>query len=303
MKKIIIVGGSGFVGSVLSEKLLEKSYSVLVLDINEPKNKNVEFYKISLDRNLIPENFFQNVLGIVNLAGAPISGKWTKEYKKVLRDSRIETTKNIIKSIEKIPLKPEVLVSASAVGFYGDGKDMLLSEDSQHGNDFLANICTDWESEAMQAKNLGVRTVILRTSHVLGLGGILSEMLKMFRRGMGGYFGNGRQYMPWVHVDDLVSQYIFAIENKDMSGVYNTSAGELITQKTFMKSIQKVFGFYFTLSVPAFVAKIVKGEFAKALLGGQKINSSKIKNTGFRFRFENVEKALKDIKNRFYDKS
>lgn len=128
-------------------------------------------------------------------------------------------------------------------------------------------------------------------------------MIKLFKIGFGGYFGNGLQYMPWVHVEDLVSEYIFALENEKISGVYNTSAGNPVNQKTFMKSIQKVFGFLFTLPVPAFVAKIVKGEFADALLGGQRIDSTKIKNAGFEFVFKDLNSALLDIKNKYYGKS
>lgn len=303
MKKILITGGSGFVGSILSEKLLQKGYEVSVVDIAPPKNEKVKFYKIALDKELISREVLEGVYGVVNLAGAPISGKWTNEYKKILRDSRIETTKNLFKSFEKENLKPEVFVSASAVGFYGNGKDNLLNENSPSGGDFLAKICIDWEREAFNFEKLGARVVALRTSHVLGRGGILSEMIKLFKIGFGGYFGDGLQYMPWVHVEDLVSEYIFAIENEKMFGVYNTSAGNPMNQKTFMKSIQKVFGFLFTLPVPASVAKIVKGEFADALLGGQKIDSTKIKNAGFEFKFEDLNSALLDIKNKYYGKS
>jgi NAD dependent epimerase/dehydratase family enzyme len=128
-------------------------------------------------------------------------------------------------------------------------------------------------------------------------------MIKLFKIGFGGYFGKGLQYMPWVHVEDLVSQYVFALENENMSGSYNTSAGDPVNQKTFMKSIQKVFGFLFTLSVPVFAARIVKGEFANALLGGQRIDSTKIKNSGFKFKFEDLNSALLDIKNKYYGKS
>ncbi len=302
MKKILITGGSGFVGSLLSEKLLEKGYEVVVVDIVPPQNQHLIFYKIPLDAELLPREALQNVYGVINLAGAPISGKWTKDYKKVLRNSRIETTKNLFRSFEKESLKPKILVSASAVGFYGNRRDVLLDENSPSGNDFLANICVDWEQEAFTFERLGTRVVTLRTSHVLGRGGILAEMLKLFKIGFGGYFGNGKQYMPWVHIDDLVSQYLFAIEYEKMSGSYNTGAGNPVNQKTFMKSIQRVFGFLFTLPVPALVAKIVKGEFANALLGGQKIDSSKIKNAGFNFKFEDINSALLDIKNKYYGK-
>ena len=303
MKKILITGGSGFVGSILSEKLLQKGYEVSVVDIAPPKNEKVKFYKIALDKELISREVLEGVYGVINLAGAPISGKWTNEYKKILRDSRIETTKNLFKSFEKENLKPEVFVSASAVGFYGDGKDVLLSENSPSGGDFLAKICIDWEKEVFNFEKLRTRVVALRTSHVLGRGGILAEMIKLFKIGFGGYFGDGLQYMPWVHVEDLVSEYIFALENEKMSGVYNTSAGNPVNQKTFMKSIQKVFGFMFTLSVPGFVAKIVRGEFADALLGGQRIDSAKIKNAGFEFAFKDLDSALLDIKNKYYGKS
>lgn len=303
MKKILITGGSGFVGSLLSEKLLEKGYEVSVVDIAPPKNEKVKFYKIVLDKEFVPREILEDVYGVINLTGAPISGTWTQEYKKVLRNSRIETTKNLFLSFEKGNLKPKVFISASAVGFYGNGKSTLLSENSPSGNDFLAKICVEWEQEAFKFKRFETRVVVLRTSHVLGRGGILAEMLKLFKIGFGGYFGSGSQYMPWVHIDDLVSQYIFVLEHETMSGVYNTAAGKPISQKTFMKSIQKVFGFLYTLPISTFVAKIVKGEFAKVLLGGQRIDSSKIKNASFVFSFSDLDSALLDIKNKYYDKS
>ncbi|MCU0660320.1 MAG: TIGR01777 family oxidoreductase [Candidatus Pacebacteria bacterium] len=302
MKKIIITGGSGFVGSILSERLLEKGYVVSVIDIVPSKNEKVHFYTIALHRELISKEILDGVYGIIHLAGAPISGKWTKEYKKLLRDSRIETTKNLRLSFEKAALTPEVFVSASAVGFYGNGKDIALDENASPGNDFLAQICVDWEKEAFSFEKMGTRVVALRTAHVLGRGGILSEMLKLFKLGLGGYFGNGTQYMPWVHVEDLVSQYIFALENKKMTGVYNTATGTPLSQKTFMRSIQKVFGFFWTLPIPAFIAQMVKGEFAHALLGGQKIDSTKIKKAGFTFAFDDLHSALSDIKKKYYSK-
>jgi len=294
MKKVVVTGGSGFVGGALVKSLVQKGYVVLVVDKFPPREEisGSSFMQIDTEKEGFPEGFFEGVYGVINLAGAPIAKKWTKEYKDAIYFSRIETTKHVVDGMRSANQKPEVLVSASAVGFYGDGKDKLLTEDDPSGNDFLAKVCLDWEMEAKKAEEFS-RVVCLRTSHVIGTGGILRELFPLFEKNIGGYFGSGSQYMPWVSLEDLVSQYIFALENKEMSGAYNTSAGEPVTQKTFMKTIQKVVGSPWCLPIPKFAARIAKGEMANIFFGGQKTDSTKIKNAGFNFSDTNLGEVIR----------
>lgn len=293
MKKVVVVGGAGFIGSELTKTLVKKGYEVLVVD-KFPLREEIpgsSFLQLDTEKEKFPMGFFEGVYGVINLAGAPIANKWTEEYKKTIYSSRIETTKHIVEGTREANQKPEVLVSASAVGFYGDGKEKLLTENDPSGNDFLAKVCLDWETEAKRAEEFS-RVVCLRTSHVLGKGSILKELFSIFEKNIGGYFGNGSQYMPWVSLKDLVSQYIFSLENKSMSGSYNTSAGEPVTQKTFMKTIQKVVGSSWCLPIPKFAAKIAKGEMANIFFGGQKTDSTKIKNAGFQFSDTDLKEVI-----------
>lgn len=296
MKKVVVVGGSGFVGTKLSQALLDRNYLVHIVDIIEPriKHERVSFTKSNVVQS-IPKESLHDAFAVIHLAGQPIFGKWNTVFMKGIRDSRIRSTHNLVATISELLHKPKVLVCASAVGYYGDSGSQLLQEYDEHGSDFLARVCVDWESTARQAESYGVRVVTLRTAHVLGAGGVLSQMEKPFTFFVGGWFGTGLQWFPWVHIDDLVSMYIFAIENEQMSGPYNTAARELVTLRMFSETLGKVLGRKAWLPVPLFLVQLVLGKFAQVFSVSQKVSSEKLSNEGFVWRYGKLEEALKDI--------
>jgi uncharacterized protein len=297
-RKVVIIGGSGFIGTKLTEKLLSQGYFVIVVDIVPPRiiHESLSFLKANFSVEVPDPTIFDGIYGIINLAGVTIGKRWNAQYQKLIYSSRILTTRAIVGAIEKTKNKPQVLVSASAVGYYGDRKEELLTEISEPGTDFLAKLCVDWEAEAVKAELMSVRVVRIRTAHVLGPGGLLSTLEPIFRKGFGGYFGNGNQYMPWVHYRDVVGIYVFALEHS-ISGAFNVGAGESITQKQLFGQFAKVIQspIPFLLRIPNFVATIVLGKFAESLVTGQNTDSSKIKQAGYQYLFEDVSISLSDI--------
>lgn len=295
MQKIIVLGGSGFVGTFLVNKLLEKNYQVLILDLVPSKinHKNLSFQKINLMNEKINPTLLENSLAIVNLAGIPIFGRFTEKYKKLIYDSRINTTRNIVEAIMQTNIKPKILVNASAIGYYGDQKEILLNEESKNGKDFLAKVCKDWEDEALKIKEYGVNVGIIRTAHVIGKGGLSKVLSNLFKKQIGGYFGNGKQRMPWISISDLVNMYIFIIEN-NLNGIYNGAVSNP-TQKEFMREFQKRYKAFILWHIPSIFGFILYGEFIKALTGGQNIDNTKIKKANFVFQDEDLEILLKEI--------
>lgn len=297
-KKIFIIGGSGFIGSKLTEELLSRGYFVTIVDLVKTRivNPHLTFLHLNLAIEKPDDSFFDGAYGVINLAGATIGKRWNSGYQKLIYDSRIKTTKTVVDGILSAKNKPFVLVSASAVGYYGDRGGELLREESKPGRDFLATLCTDWEVQAERAKIAGVRVVCIRTAHVLGPGGLLSTLEPLFKRGLGGYFGKGTQYMPWVHYRDVVGLYVFAIEH-DISGVFNIGAGHSLSQKELFTQFAKVVHspLPFLFRIPHVVAKLFLGNFADSLLTSQNTDSSKIKQLGYHYRFENLSTALADL--------
>jgi uncharacterized protein (TIGR01777 family) len=291
-KKIVVVGGSGFVGTALLRALQEKGYQVASIDIANPKNpiKDVAYYTYSGDE--FPESQIDGSFAVVNLAGAPIANRWTRQYKKVIFNSRISTTHDIVKSIRHAEHPPQILVNASAFGYYPDKNNIPVDENTAPDTDFLAEVCELWEEEALDAEKYGARVAILRTAHVVGNGGLLRSLIPLFKKRVGGYFGNGSQRMPWVSIDDLVRMYIFAIEHP-LQGAYNTAA-DSPTQKQFMKMIARYVGSW-SLPIPMFVARLVKGQMATIFKKGVYIDSSKIKNAGFTFHDTDLKETLNKL--------
>jgi uncharacterized protein (TIGR01777 family) len=284
MKKIIITGGSGFVGTLLTQELLHRGYAVTILDTRAShiQHKHLESYIVDTSRDNLDPEWFADTYGIINLAGVPIFGRFTKKYKDLVYHSRIDTTKKIIEAISNLSQKPHVFVSASAIGYYGNTFGNVVTEQHSAGIDFLAQVCVDWEQSALQAEQQGIRTVILRTAHVIGAAGILGTLVPLFKKWIGGYFGNGMQHMPWIGARDLVSIYIAGIENTAMRGIYNTAVDNP-TQKDFMKTIARAVGAPITWRIPALVARMIYLDFADALTVDTVIDNAKIKTTGFTY--------------------
>lgn len=293
MKHVVITGGAGFIGTLITKKLTEKGIEIRVLDKTESRIKHALVKSIIIDtskQDINPE-IINGAFSVINLAGAPIFGRFTKKYKQVIYESRIKTTENIVKAIEKCDTKPESLISASAIGFYGDRASELLDEGAKSGSDFLAKVCIDWERSARKAEQYGVRTVCVRTAHVVGKGGLLSVLKNLFKKHIGGYFGNGKQYMPWISASDLVNLYIFAAENKNMRGAYN-SAAKSERQKTFMKVIAKTLNSWPVWRIPKFFGWLIFLSFIDALTASTNIDNEKLLETGFMFNDTELEKVV-----------
>ncbi len=294
--KIVIVGGSGFVGTRLSQALLDAGYAVLVLDMAPPRlsHDKLSFVAVNAMTEGIDPRVFKDAYAIVNLAGAPIGRHWNAAYKKLVYDSRILTTRHVVDALASSDPKPTVLISASAVGYYGDRGEVILTESFPAGEDYLAQLCVDWEKEAMRTEALGIRLVLIRTANVLGKGGLLQTLKPLFKHGLGAYFGTGRQYMPWIHINDIVGIYIHAIENP-LEGAYNVGVGITPTQKELFAAYGQSLHTRFLWRIPAFMARIMFGEFSGSLLGGERTDNLKIKKAGYVYEYSDLGMALSNL--------
>lgn len=299
MDKILITGASGFVGKYLAMTFLSSGHPVIGLGRSQyhPFSDEFENFEwISADTTL--EGDWQGKVNeaqvIINLAGKSIFGYWTEKYKQEIYDSRVLTTRHIVNAMDG--RMDRLLISASAVGIYGDAGDQLLTEDSSHGNDFLADVCKDWEKEAMHAAQNKTRVCIFRFGVVLGKdGGALEKMAPAFKSFLGGPLGNGKQWFPWIHIEDIRRAVRFVLENKDVEGVFNVVGPSLLQQKVFAARLGKALGRPSFMPAPAFVVKTVMGEMGKSLLQSQKASPKHLLDSGFAFVYEKVEDALNDI--------
>lgn len=304
-KTILITGATGVIGSRLVKRLCELGAFVKILSrspVNADKIFKRQYTVQEFDwskyddphklRDLIEESD-----AIINLAGANVADKrWSVEYKKEIYNSRIEITKLLVKTIKICSKRPECLINASGVGYYGFRGDEILTEDSEPGEDFLAKLCRDWESEAMKAVQLNVRVVTIRTGIVLdNKGGALKELLKPFKFYIGAYQGTGRQWLSWIHIDDIIDLYLFAMSNSNMLGAVNGVSPESVTNKEFTEILGRVLNKNIILPVPGIILKLVVGEFANNLITGQKVSPQKIMNAGFKFNFPLLKEALENL--------
>lgn len=282
MKKIIITGASGFVGTNLTKMLQENGYEVESIKRDDLKDIKKLISKVD------------GCHGIINLAGANIINRWSDEYKNLLYSSRIDTTKAIVEAIELSSDKPKFLISTSAVGIY-DNKAIHDEYSSNFSNDFLSKLCQDWESEAMIASKLGVRVCIARFGIVLGDGGALAKMLTPFKLGLGGTIGDGLQGFSFIHINDLVNGYKFLIDNENLDGVFNMCAPTPTTNYGLTKALGKYLHRPTLIPVPEFILKLIFSEGAKVLTDGQQAVPKRLLESGFEFKFENIEETIKDL--------
>jgi len=294
-KTILVTGGSGFIGTKLTQSLLDKGYTVVVADLRKPQieHTNLSFIKLDVSKDALLSEYDGKIYGIVHLAGKNIFGRWTEGFKKRVYDSRIVSTRNIVNTISKWNIKPQVFMSASAFGVYGNKGEEIVTERSSVGTDFLAHVCEDWEYEAHVAEGVGIRAVQIRTAHVLGKGGLLAPLFLPFKFGLGAWIGKGNAWIPWVHIDDIVAIYVFAIENEVLSGPVNTGAPELVRQKEFMKRFGKAMHKRVLFSIPIFLLRLVYGELALTFDTSVRMNSDMLTKAGFTFKYTHLDDALK----------
>lgn len=282
MKRVAITGASGFVGSSLSQMLKDMGYEILPISISTLHSQTKLGEIISKSEI------------IINLAGANILSRWSDSYKKVLYSSRIDTTKKLIKAIENSPVKPKLLISTSAVGIYDDTHTHTESS-SDYAKDFLAKICTDWETEALRAKEFGTRVALFRFGIVMGDGGALSKMLFPFSLGLGGEIGSGKQPFPFIHIEDLKRAYVHIIQNENLEGIFNLVAPELINNSVFTKTLASTLHRPAFFDVPKFVIELLFGDGATVLTKGQKVIPQRLLDSGFEFQFKTAKDTLNDL--------
>lgn len=289
---ILITGGTGFIGSALTKFFIQKGYLTTILSRNCPALSSVRIIK-----SIEQINVDEKIDIIINLAGAPINKKWTNSYKEVLIDSRLEITKNLILLITSLKTKPNLLISASAIGYYGNQSNNYIDENSLYINDFTHKLCNLWELEAKKAEKLGVRTCITRLGVVLGKnGGALEEMLPIFRLGLGAKIGSGKQFFSWVHIDDVIGAFNFLIKDKTQKGIYNLTSPNPVTNYRFTKELGKMINRPTVLTIPKFVIKMIFGEMGdKLLLNGSAVYPKKLLDSGYEFQFKTIEASLENI--------
>jgi uncharacterized protein (TIGR01777 family) len=299
--KIFITGGSGFVGTTLTQKLTDSGHQVTILTRSLKPGQTLPAGASFLEGDPVKKGKWQDEAAshdaVVNLAGASIFARWTESYKKNLRESRLATTKNVVDAVLSRKDGKTALVSASAVGYYGSCRDEAVDENAPPGDDFLARLAFDWEQVAFRAKDDGARVVICRFGIVMGKnGGALKQMLTPFKFGMGAPLGSGKQWFSWIHEYDLVRAIVFAIENGRMDGPFNCAAPNPLRNRELTKAMAKKLGkMSFPLGVPAFVLKLMLGEFGTVLLDGQRVYPQRLLEMGFSFRFPTIEDALDDL--------
>jgi len=285
--KVLVTGVSGFIGSRLSDRLEAAGHRVL--PVSRKVGAGYDWSAASLAWGV------RDADAVIHLAGENLFGKrWSAAQKELLRSSRTEPTKQLSALVAE--RKPVCFISASAVGYYGPNAEDHLHEGSPQGNDFLAGICADWESATSAASNAGVRTAVVRTGVVLGMGGgALSKMLPPFKLGIGGPLGSGKQWVSWIHIDDLISLFLFILANPKASGVFNGTSPQPVTMKEFAKALGRVLHRPAFFPVPAPMLRLALGEVADILLSGQYVEPRHAMEAGFQFQFADIDKALTDI--------
>ncbi len=299
--KILITGATGFIGSRLCEILSQAGHTLTALSRDgATAQRKVPHLQEAFSWDPLtaspPAEAFTDVEAVIHLAAESIAGRWTDAKKRAIRESRIVGTRNLVEGLSKLSSRPKVLISASAIGYYGDRGEEMLTEDASPGADFIGKLCQEWEREAAKAQDVGMRVVRLRTGLVLGPdGGALQAMLPLFKLGLGGPLGSGRQWWPWIHRDDAVGLIVYALEKSNLSGPVNVTAPQTVRQKEFAHVLGRLLRRPAFIPAPALALKIVLGELSSELLASRLAISRRAQEMGYRFRFAELEPALRDI--------
>lgn len=291
MKKILITGGTGLIGKHLTKLLLFGGYDVAILSRN-PKEKNE--FRWNIPEQFVDEKAFENITHIIHLAGAGIADKrWSNSRKKVLIDSRVQSANLLFKKCKELQLSLQGFISASGIGYYGAiTSNTIFSENDAPKNDFISNICVQWENSAKKFEKLNTPVTILRTGIVLASRGALQKMNTPLFLSV---LGTGNQYMPWIHIYDLCNLYIKAIENNSFSGIFNAVSPDFQNNKSFTKTLGKVIKKPISpINIPAFILKLILGEMSEILLKGSRVSSKKTE-AEYSFLFHQLDKALANI--------
>lgn len=294
---ILITGGTGFIGSALTKSLIKQGNSVTVLSRAPDKVASIcgpGVTALSDIHQLMPDNSFDV---IINLAGAPIfDARWSESRKQLLRDSRINLTTQLVEHMSRMAVKPQVFISGSAIGYYGDQGDHILTEQSATRPDFSQQLCADWEAAALSAEQFGIRVCLIRTGLVIAEGGgILQRMLLPFCLGLGGRLGTGKQWMSWIHRQDWIAIAEAMIADESMQGAYNATAPNPVTNTEFTKILATCLKRPALLPVPAWLLKTLLGEMSELVLASQRVVPERLQSHGFKFQYPTLAGAINQV--------
>ncbi len=297
-KRILITGASGLVGLKLVKQSLQKGFKVSILSRKPENIKGVDVFLWDIEKQTIDKNCLKDVQTIIHLAGASIGEKkWTEARKSEIINSRIGSLKILLELLEKTEHSVKHFISASAVGYYGDQGDQVLTEDDSPGNDFLSKCCILWEEAAKNIQKLGINTSILRFGVVLDRNkGSLPVISKPIKFGFGAPLGTGSQWIPWIHHADLTAMLLFFINNSQYTGIYNAAAPAPVTNKQLTYLLAKNIGkFVWPIKIPKFLLKLILGEMSAIILNSNNTTSEKVIKLGFQFKYPTLKNALKEI--------
>lgn len=294
MSRLLISGASGLIGSALVRAFASGGHHVLPLVRRSPRSTNEIAWDPMRD---IPPEVVSGFDAVIHLSGERVDGRWTEAKKGRIRDSRVRSTENLARALALAEMKPSVLVSASAIGYYGDRGDEVLTEASAAGEGFLPAVCREWESATNPASRAGIRVVHLRTGIVLSArGGALPQMLLPFRWGLGGRIGSGREWWSWIHLEDVVGAVAHILENRELRGPVNLVAPNPVSNAEFTKTLARILRRPAVFRVPGFALRWALGEFAnEGLLASARVFPARLSEAGFRFRYSTLERALDNL--------
>ena len=296
--KITLTGGTGFIGRRVVKRLLAEGHSVHLL-VRHARTGFGPGVECSLWNAYTIDPAPSSLAGadaVIHLAGEPVGQRWTPSTKRRIRDSRVEGTRRLVEAMSRASPHPPVLLCASAVGIYGPRGDEILTESSAPGQGFLSEVCVEWERTAREAEKLGVRVVNLRTGMALAEeGGALAQMLTPFRWGVGGQVALGGQWVPWIHIEDLVSLIVFLLKRSELDGPVNATSPNPVTNSEFTKHLSAVLHRPALLTVPAFALHTIYGEMAEIILGSQRVLPQAAQAAGFEFRYPSLRLALQNL--------
>ncbi|MCX7991352.1 MAG: TIGR01777 family oxidoreductase [Proteobacteria bacterium] len=294
---IFVTGGTGFIGKRLTKVLIGEGHKLYILSRSKAGKTDTDQITYIEGNPIISgdwQNYIKECDAIVNLVGETIGQRWNDEVKKRIRESRVNSTRNIVSAIPEN--KKITLMSTSAVGYYGFHGDELIDETFPPGDDFLANVAKDWEAEALKAKEKNARVVITRFGLVLGEnGGILEKLIPLFRSFLGGPIGSGKQWFSWVYIDDLVKAYLFLLKSQDLEGPFNITSPQPVRNKDFTKALANALNVFAFFPIPPFAVKLVMGDFADYSIKGQRVIPKRLSELGFKFDTPDIFDALKKV--------
>ncbi len=301
-KRIVVTGATGLIGKKLVNALIDRGDELIIFGRDAGKAKSIfpkakEYVKWDYRKPDLWKSKLDNSNSVIHLAGINLfSKRWNESFKREVIESREVSTRNLVEAIKSCANKPEVFISASGIGYYGDCGETILDEKSPKGNDFLADVCEVWESEAAKIEEAGVRSVRIRTGLVLSTeDGALKQMLPTFKFFIGGPLGNGKQWSSWLHIDEIVGIYMHAIDNNKLRGAVNAASPNPVRMKELAKMLGKVLNRPSLFPVPKFLLKLVVGEAAEVVTASQRIDVKKLLNSGYQFKFTELRKALENL--------